>query len=730
MEKRKRKFTQKVSKGVRPQFLNIGIIIPFLEKYGGAERYLIECVEKWQERHHITLYATRFNDNLLAEHGISDEVRRVSLSPYFEGEHSMLLNALLLPQIWRKEIGVHDLYHMHLWPTHLIDLHPMVWFPHEPLRVLHDLRYEQNVDYVGKEAARNIHVYPKYNYDRIGDVTYEAYLGAINLMDKAVLPDRIVANSQYTAGYLSEVYGVDVHDVVYPGCDLDIHIDLPKDRNLFVTISQLWAHKRVQLLIEAVAQTDDAQLVVIGSGPEKERLVEMSEGLGVSDRVFFLSGLSNRELALVLARANAFLFCPIKEPFGIVVLEALAAGLPVIAVDEGGYVEICKPEFAFLVRPYPSDFADRMRYLQQHADVARKMGELGKVAARQYTWHRAADELESLLVETHLASDRRRSPQAVEVDRPLVGVQYYLWYGEGFGAPHWNDDAVGGHVSDKPLLGYYGSVKGLTIREHLSCFESMGLDYVIMNLHFDHSGVNGLELMGIQHVFDVAERSHSPLRFAVQLAPYSDDLDALKKAVRMLAKLYADRSNYLRLDGKPVLFWFWSSAYDGNKAFLDELRSECASFVNLAASLRIPAGREEDKLTFGFFDGFVPFSPLELSASDKWQTVWTSAYQAAERAGMPYRMAALSPGYDDTGLTAANRVGNPYRVVARDGGAVYQTGMKFVENLRQRPHLVMISTFNEFHENTHIEPTQRHGDFYVKMTTAFVERLKRKWGGA
>ena len=313
MEKRKRKFTQKVSKGVRPQFLNIGIIIPFLEKYGGAERYLIECVEKWQERHHITLYATRFNDNLLAEHGISDEVRRVSLSPYFEGEHSMLLNALLLPQIWRKEIGVHDLYHMHLWPTHLIDLHPMVWFPHEPLRVLHDLRYEQNVDYVGKEAARNIHVYPKYNYDRIGDVTYEAYLGAINLMDKAVLPDRIVANSQYTAGYLSEVYGVDVHDVVYPGCDLDIHIDLPKDRNLFVTISQLWAHKRVQLLIEAVAQTDDAQLVVIGSGPEKERLVEMSEGLGVSDRVFFLSGLSNRELALVLARANAFLFCPIGE---------------------------------------------------------------------------------------------------------------------------------------------------------------------------------------------------------------------------------------------------------------------------------------------------------------------------------------------------------------------------------------------------------------------------------
>ncbi|MDQ2099328.1 MAG: hypothetical protein QQW96_16990 [Tychonema bourrellyi B0820] len=67
----------------------------------------------------------------------------MQLSPYFQGEYAFFLNGTLLPKLWQQEIGTHDLYHTHLWPCHLIDRHPMVWYPHEPPRMLEDLRLSQ-----------------------------------------------------------------------------------------------------------------------------------------------------------------------------------------------------------------------------------------------------------------------------------------------------------------------------------------------------------------------------------------------------------------------------------------------------------------------------------------------------------------------------------------------------------------------------------------------------------
>ncbi len=711
--------------------LDLAIIIPTLDKYGGAERYLIECVRYWQDRHDITIYSSSINEELLGEHGVGDAVSLCKLSPYFDDGHSMLLNALLLPKIWREEIGKHDIYHTHLWPTHLVDLHPMVWYPHEPLRVLHDLRYEQDVEVVGRDAARNIHIYPKYNYDRIGDMFYEATLSSIDAMDKSVVPERIVANSYYTAKYLEDVYSVPVGDVVYPGVEPELFMDLPVDPNLFVTISQLWPHKRVNLLIEAISLTDDTQLVVIGDGPEKKRLISLSRKLGVEDRVFFLSGLSNQELRLVLARACAFLFAPIKEPFGIVVLEAMAAGIPVIAVDQGGYVEVCRPDSSFLVPPFPAAFAEKIAYLQRNPEIARRMGAKGREVAGEFTWRKAAEGLERIILEVRReVLEEIGENDHLEEGRTLFGIQYYLWYGDGYGSSHWNDNPVSGHVADKPLLGYYSSTKGQTIEFHMDLFEDMGLDYVILNLHVDDNGANPLELMGIQHVFDIAKRRNSGLKFVVQLAPYADNLVEIERAVRMIEKLYVEHPNYLRLGGRPTLFWFWSGFMDGQRSLIDRLKNISACFVNVAVSLRLPSGNNENGLTYGFFDAFVPFSPLELSSEKNWENVWNAAYQAAEKAGMRFRVAALSPGYDDSGLRDEKRKGNEYRVVPRDDGRVYRKGMAFVESLSPIPHLVMISTFNEFHENTHIEPSLGNGMMYVEMTKDFVARAKSRWGVA
>ena len=126
---------------------------------------------------------------------------------------------------------------------------------------------------------------------------------------------------------------------------------------------------------------------------------------------------------------------------------------------------------------------------------------------------------------------------------------------------------------------------------------------------------------------------------------------------------------------------------------------------------------------------FAPFSPLELADEKNWTRVWTDAYRGAEKAGMDQRVVTVSPGYDDRNLDDEQRSGNPYRRVPRDEGKTYRRSMDFVEGLSKAPDLVVISTFNEYHENTHIEPSLRNGMRYVDMTREFVARIKSKWSG-
>src|SRR5207248_7906585 len=136
----------------------------------------------------------------------------------------------------------------------------MVWYPHEPLRVLHDLRFEFDV----AGGRKDLHIYPKSAYDSVEVAEYAAGLDAIDAMDRAVTPERIVANSKVSAKIVSEVYGRAVTDVVYPGAEATKQPELKRDPGLFVTISQLWSHKRIRILIEAIALTDETQLLIVG----------------------------------------------------------------------------------------------------------------------------------------------------------------------------------------------------------------------------------------------------------------------------------------------------------------------------------------------------------------------------------------------------------------------------------------------------------------------------------
>ncbi|MFT6774713.1 MAG: glycosyltransferase involved in cell wall biosynthesis [Paracoccaceae bacterium] len=144
--------------------------------------------------------------------------------------------------------------------------------------------------------------------------------------------DRIVANSQFVARRVRRSWGREA-SVVHPPVDLDAYRPGPSGRgDFYLFLSELAPYKRADLAIEAVRGTD-RRLKVVGSGSERARL----EATAPSN-VEFLGRAADGQMAELYQSCRALLF-PGIEDFGIVPLEAMACGRPVIALGRGGALD-------------------------------------------------------------------------------------------------------------------------------------------------------------------------------------------------------------------------------------------------------------------------------------------------------------------------------------------------------------------------------------------------------
>lgn len=703
--------------------MNVGVIIPELRKYGGAEKLLIECLRRWQYLHEITVYAMGFREELLEEHGVTDIVMK-QLTPYFTGgEHDMLLNSVLLPKIWEREIGHHDVYHTHLWPLHLLNLHPMVWYPHEPLRVINDLKYEQSLLTTPFETKRALHTYPKADYDEVRADYFEAYQAVITSFDKTGHPDKILANSKYTAKYLSGIYGVKDVDVVYPGINREDFFYQPPDENIILNVNQLWPHKRVNLIIQAMQYVENGQLYIVGQGPEKKNLEKYAKELGVSERVFFLGNVTNEELAILYGRALCVAFVPVREPFGIVALEAMAAGKPLVAVNEGGYTEaVTNGKEGFLVNAVPYEIAEKINYLLLHKDAAVQMGQAGLKSVGSFTWQQTADGILHAIEE---AFKTRRKIEVTSSESRLIGIDYFVWYGKGYGAEHWNDNEKYGCVTQSPLLGYYSSDSGEIIRQHLKMLEGAGVDYIAVNLHIDEQGLNVYQYQVAKRIMDIIEEDHCHIRVCVQICPYTADIDKCMEGIEYILEHMVHRESYVLYEGKPLVFLFWTGSMDGDRESIECLRQAFRDTVLIASSMRIYNKADEESKTFGLFDGWSVFSPLQLSSDDgERRNKIDEIYQQYEAGRKKIKVFTCSPVYDDRKLKDRGSDVRHLRYIDREHGNVFRWMLDMAGKCEPQPDIIKITTFNEFHENTHIEPTIEHGMLYMDILREYISRWK------
>jgi glycosyltransferase involved in cell wall biosynthesis len=156
--------------------------------------------------------------------------------------------------------------------------------------------------------------------------------------DVATVPrvHQFIANSENVRARIRRIYQRDA-SVIYPPVDVEFYCRgvsarQPDRESFYLIVSALAPYKRVDIAIEAFRRMN-RKLVVIGEGQERRRLKE-SAGSGIE----FLGWLNQAELRSYYQRCRGLLF-PGEEDFGIIPLEAMAAGCPVIAYRRGGALE-------------------------------------------------------------------------------------------------------------------------------------------------------------------------------------------------------------------------------------------------------------------------------------------------------------------------------------------------------------------------------------------------------
>ncbi len=147
----------------------------------------------------------------------------------------------------------------------------------------------------------------------------------------AAFPDFIIGNSQNIRRRIERIYHRSA-DVIYPPVDTARFPLSTRDDGFFLIVSALVPYKRIDVAVQAVKKTGD-RLVIIGEGEEMQRLRAIA-GPGVE----FLGWRSSDEIRDYYGACSAVLF-PGEEDFGIVPVEAMATGKPVVAYAGGGALE-------------------------------------------------------------------------------------------------------------------------------------------------------------------------------------------------------------------------------------------------------------------------------------------------------------------------------------------------------------------------------------------------------
>jgi D-inositol-3-phosphate glycosyltransferase len=228
--------------------------------------------------------------------------------------------------------------------------------------------------------------------------------------------DRVICASQGEKEMITALYGVSPQKITVVPCGVDTEVfrpldkasirrdlGLPANERIVLFVGRIEPLKGIDLLLRAVAHLDGRfrVLVIGGDGKDlarKSELAVLAAELTIADKVTFLDAVPHDDLPLYYNAADICVVPSYYESFGLVAVEAMACGVPVIASRVGGLKETVQDGQTGYLVPWlcPEPFAERLDLLLSNEPLRLSLGREARAAAERYHWSEVAARVEDV----------------------------------------------------------------------------------------------------------------------------------------------------------------------------------------------------------------------------------------------------------------------------------------------------------------------------------------------
>jgi glycosyltransferase involved in cell wall biosynthesis len=196
--------------------------------------------------------------------------------------------------------------------------------------------------------------------------------------------------------------------IVPLGVDTARFFPVEKSGGYALYLGNIRPHKSLELAVMAIKRTPECFLIIAGDiEPQhiwyKDKLTKLAETVGVTDRCQIILHPPDSEVVRLMQECSFFLFPSTIDTFGLVVLEAMACGKPVVACKRGGVPEVLG-DSGLLLEPSVAEWSSAISRLTSDSSLRQKIGKKALERSRTFSWENSANKLVDVVKMRNLKS--------------------------------------------------------------------------------------------------------------------------------------------------------------------------------------------------------------------------------------------------------------------------------------------------------------------------------------